>query len=172
MDGEQVLQLILPAWRAGLPPRLAGDPLDSYIRRNRPRIVAQFDAWSGRREAVREWARGLDRASRRRTGQLAALIREDEAFGDDAAQLLAGLGFPSALKLWVDYGSLAPANQALLRKTLLRALDFASSLDDEPTTSAAPTPTPARTACTSRACRSGRRRQRQRRRRGVAPSSS
>ncbi|HRI08761.1 MAG TPA: hypothetical protein PKW35_13145, partial [Nannocystaceae bacterium] len=42
---ETLLQAILPTWRAELPPALAGDAFEDYLRAHRDEVLARLDAW-------------------------------------------------------------------------------------------------------------------------------
>ena len=44
-SAETLLQAILPSWRAELPPALAGDTFDAYLRDHRAEVLERLGAW-------------------------------------------------------------------------------------------------------------------------------
>ena len=120
MTHEQLLDaVILPAWRAALPPELGGSYLDGFLKRNRPAVVRVVgSAWTRKL-----WADGLTTVQKRVAGALA----DDLAGGLELAKVLDDaieLQTPGAIELATDLPGLSKAEKTQKRasftKTLLR----------------------------------------------------
>ena len=127
MRGKQVLEKLLPAWRAVVPRENVSDgEFTRFINTNRERIEALLEQWYRRRQ----WRRSLPLAKRAFARKLAEQLREPKPDLAVLLPLAVQIETPTALEFWQDHEGLSDDERAGRLASLIKILERGGTIPE------------------------------------------